>query len=110
MARWVHSEQAEVATVSAKLNIDASSEARGLLRQQEFPFLHVGTDAVGIGAITIDEGLLDAERRVDQTSERINVALDSGSDAGSCRAACGIHDVCHGTVYTTVLQGFDSDF
>src|SRR5260370_17994519 len=100
MARWVHSEQAEVATVSAKLNIDASSEARGLLRQQEFPFLHVGTDAVGIGAITIDEGLLDAERRVDQTSERINVALATGSAAARAQPAARISASCPQPVYT----------
>jgi hypothetical protein len=73
LARWVHTKEAEIATVSAKFEVDASCEARGLLSQQEFPFFHVGADAVGIGAITIDEGLLDAEGAVDQASQGFHV-------------------------------------
>ena len=73
LVRWVHTEQAEVATVSAKLNVDAPREARGILRQQEFPFLHVGADTVRVGAIAFDEGLLDAEGGVDQTSQGFHV-------------------------------------
>jgi len=90
----VHTEQAEVATVSAKFDVDAPREARGILRQQEFPFLHVGADTVGIDAVALDEGLLDAESGVDQTSERINVALGSGSNTGVCRSGYGVHNPC----------------
>src|SRR6266478_4434081 len=51
----------------------AGCEACGILCQQEFSFLHVGPDAVMVGAVALNEGLLDAESSVDQAREGFRV-------------------------------------
>src|SRR6266852_3658715 len=73
LARRIHAKETEVATVGPNLNIDAPCEACGILCQQEFSFLHVGPDAVMVGAVALNEGLLDAESSVDQAREGFRV-------------------------------------
>jgi hypothetical protein len=59
------SEQTQASAVAAKLDIDASCKSLGIFRQQKSPFFHVGADALGMDAVALDEGLLDAESSVD---------------------------------------------
>src|SRR5258708_2015198 len=69
LPRRIHAEQAQVATVAAKLDVNATSQAGRIFGEEEFPFCHVGANASGIDAVAFDEGLLDAERDVNQADE-----------------------------------------
>ncbi len=49
-------------------------------------FFQVGADAVGIDALALDEGLLDAERSVDQTGEGFDISENRGTEAQAVRS------------------------
>ena len=70
---WFHSEQTQVAAISANFDIDAASKTHRILGDQEFPLFHVPANTVGIDAIAFDERQLDAERKIDQRGEGLDV-------------------------------------
>ena len=73
----IHTKQAQVAAIAAEFDIDAGRECRGISSDEEFAFCHVGANALGVDAITFNEGLLDAEGGIDQTNERFGIGRES---------------------------------
>ncbi len=73
LAPWFHAEQTQVAAISANFDIDTASKARDILGDQEFSLFHVLTNTIGIDAISLDEGQLDAERNIDQRGESFDI-------------------------------------
>ncbi len=66
MPRRIDTEQAQVASVTVNLNVDATGQASGISSDEEFAFGHVGANASSINAIALDVGLLDAKGSIDQ--------------------------------------------
>ena len=81
----VHAKQAQIASVTVNLKVDASGQAGGILGDEEFAFDHVGADASFINAIALDEGLLDAKAGVDQTGERFHISGEGGTNVSTVR-------------------------
>jgi len=77
----VDAEQAQVAAVAAKLDIDASGEASRVFGEEKFARGHVGANTFGIDAVTFDVGQFDAESGVDQDDERFHVRMGSHAKA-----------------------------
>src|SRR5260370_2232239 len=75
LARGIHAKQAEVTTIAAKLNVDATSQAGRIFGEEEFPFCHVGANAWRANAMSSNTGQPDAETPVNQT----HPALDTDS-------------------------------
>ena len=97
LAFWFHSEQAQVAAITADLHIDAARKASGIFREQEFSFLHVFANAVGINAIALDEWQFDAKSSIDQRREGLHVRTLSETKLRFVpawkRIRCGAHGI-----------------
>ncbi len=71
----IYAEETQIAAIAAKFDVNATSEARGIFRDQEFSFFHVGADALGIRAVALNEGLLNEEGGVDQAGEGFDIGF-----------------------------------
>src|SRR5260370_1893605 len=80
LARGIHAKQAEVTTIAAKLNVDATSQAGRIFGEEEFPFCHVGANAWRVDAIAFDILHLDAETAVNQMHEGFENAKICGAE------------------------------
>jgi len=87
LPRRIDTEQPQVASVTVNLNVDASGQASGILSDEKSAFGHVGTNASGVNAIALDEGLLHAKGSVDQANERIHIGGKSGTNVNAVRRA-----------------------
>jgi len=90
----VDSEQAQITTAAAKFNIDAGRKGGGVTSDEEFAFCHVGVNAFGTDAITLDESLLDAEGGIDQMNERFGISGESGTNLNTLRRK-GVGGISH---------------
>jgi hypothetical protein len=86
----IHRKQANVAMIAAQLDVNAAGEPGGVFREQEFPRLHVATNAIGICAVAIEDGVLDDKSGVDQASERIRIIILAKSNAETAAAGAKI--------------------
>jgi hypothetical protein len=75
LARRFDTEQSQIAAITAEFDVDAPGKAGGIFREQEFPFLHVSTHAVGIDAVALDEVLFDSKGGVDQVGEWFDIGV-----------------------------------
>src|SRR5260221_1153830 len=73
LSRRVNAEQAQVASVATKFDINATGKACGIIGNEKFTFGHVGANAFGIDAVAIDKGKFDTESGVDQADEGFRV-------------------------------------
>jgi len=73
LPRRVDAEQAQVATIAAKFEIDTTGQNGGNFSNEEFPFGHVRANAFGLDSVTFDEGQFDSEGGVDQTGEVLRI-------------------------------------
>lgn len=67
LARRVDAEQAQVASLAAEFDVDATGETCGIFGDEEFALGHVGAKALGVDTVTFDEGKLDTKSGIDQT-------------------------------------------
>src|SRR5438270_160132 len=85
LPRRIDTEQPQVASVIVNLNVDASGQASGILGDEKFAFGHVGTNASGVNAIALDEGLLHAKGSVDQTDKSLDISKIRAANAQGIR-------------------------
>ena len=81
MTLRVYSKEAEIAAVTAKFNVNATSQTGGVFGDEEFALCHVGANAFGVDAVAFDEGLLDTKSSVDENRERIHVISLANANA-----------------------------
>lgn len=98
LAFWFHSEQPQVAPITADLHIDAAGEASGIFGEQKFSFLHVFANAGGIDAITLDEWQFDAKGNVDQRRKGLHIRALGGTNPRVVPAWKRIRRGAHGIV------------
>src|SRR5260370_27294369 len=80
LALRLDAEEAKVAAITAKFNVRAASQTGGVFSNKEFALGHVGANTCGVDAVTLDEGLLDAEGSGDQMAEGVNVVGVRGAE------------------------------
>ena len=85
LPQGIHAKQPQVTSITVNLDVDATGQANGIFSDKEFPFGHVGANAVGVDAVALDVRLLDSEGGIDQANERIHIGAGGRTNVNTLR-------------------------